>query len=167
MQEKEALIGVYDASGKVVGKKTRNEVDKINDILKGVYIIVVNDKSGLLMIKAKDSLWHNKWGAGAGGLVRIDENVKDAALRTLKREFGIDGDLKFLAEQFYDFNGLKRFATIYFVEINEDLKINRDDFSEWKWISFLEVEKMIASGECMPMTEAALELFVGSRLGEK
>jgi len=160
MQEQEAVIEVYNEKGEVIVSKPRKDVNKKIDILKSVVILVVNGKKELFMIKARDSLWADKWGGSCAGLVRHDEDVREAAKRTLQRELGINDNLNFLGEQYHDWDGVKRLLNVFSARVNDNKpNPNKNDIKEWRWVSFDEAQAMIKRNECMPSINAAFGML--------
>ena len=154
MQEKEALIDVFDEDRKNIGHKFRNEVNKRLDILKQVNIIILDDKKRIYVTKAK-----NGWGTSAAGLVRHDEALADAAKRTLKRELGLTMELKATQENYYNFEGVRRLLSVHHGTTKTEPKPNPEDVEEGKWVTTEEAEQMIKNDECMPTFAVALEVM--------
>jgi isopentenyldiphosphate isomerase len=159
MQEKEAIIAVYNEEGIVIEKKPRKDINKEKDILKTANIILINNKNQIFMIKANDFLWKDKWGGSCAGLVRHKETPKQAAKRTLKRELNINIKLQHLAENFHNFNSTKRFLSVFLVKTNNNPIINLNDIKEGKWISFKEAQILINNNKCMPTFESSFEIL--------
>ena len=156
MQEKEALIQIYNENQEPIAVKPRKDINKNTDILEDANILIINNKNQIFMIKAKQSSWPGKWGGSCAGLVRYQETPNEAAKRTLKRELNIKVPLTHLHKKYYDFNGKKKIMNFFYGKASE-LKPNPDDFEETKWISIQEAEKMIKNNECMPTFEAAFK----------
>ncbi len=154
MQEKDALIDTFDEQGENIGHKFRHEVDKRIDILKQVNIILLNDENKVFVTKSTSELWPDKWGSSAAGLVRHDESLPDAAKRTLKRELGVDVELKWLGENYYNFDGVRRFMSVFIGTVKGELKANPEDVQEGKWVTLEETDKL----DGMPTLHVALEI---------
>jgi len=159
MQEKEALIGIYDDKGNLIGKKLRKDIDKKRDILKTINILIFNNRDEVFMINARDSVFNQTWGGSCAGLVRYGEDIDYAAKRTLVRELGLDINVKLVKEQYYNWNGIKRHLVVFNSILNKNPKINLNDFKEGKWIPLSEAGEMIKREECMPSFVAAFESF--------
>ncbi len=160
MQENDALIGVYNAKGEIIGQKSRKEIDKKKDILKTANIILFNHSNDIFMIKAADSLWKDKWGGSCAGLVRKNESVEEAATRTLQRELGIKVKINLIGEEYCDFGDAKRIFAVFVGRVSEDqLSPNKEDFKEWSWNSFRKAHEMSQKDECMPTFKKALEMM--------
>lgn len=160
MQEKEAIIGIYDEEGNLIAKKPRKEVDKKKDILKTVKILAFNKKGEIFMIKeGNPAIWSNKWGGSCASLVRADEKPTEAAKRTLMRELGITKEPKFIGERFIDFGDAKRHWNVFVVKDIDKVNPNKEDFSQTKWTDINEAKKLISEGKCMPSFGESLKMI--------
>ena len=171
MQEGDATIPVYDEQGDCIGEKIRGEVDKKQDILKSVHVLVFNRKGDLFVVRVAghDSLYPNMIGCSAAGLVRSDETVEEAAVRTLQRElgFGINGNqhnFQYHGEQFISMNGVKRFMNVFSIVLDNGVgadvvDLNQDDAEEGWWVSINKLDKKA----CMPTLVEALRILKQSR----
>ncbi len=159
MQEKEALIGIYDEFGNIIGEKKRKNVEKEKDILKVVYILLFDEANRIFMCKFKDTLWKGKFGGSCGGLIKKGENAEDAAKRTMKRELGIETKLNFIGEKYYDFDNIKRFVSVFVGRAKEEIKISSDDIIEGKWIEFEKVKELIKNDKVMPTFKASFDML--------
>jgi len=158
MQEKEALIDIFDDDGNNIGHKLRQEINERIDILKQVNIVLINEDK-IYIAKAKDGLWLGKWGTSAAGIVRHEESLADAAQRTLKRELGITVELEWQGENFYNFDGVKRLLSIFKGSTKAEPKPNSEEVEEGKWVTKEEAEQIIKQGEGMPTLAVALEVI--------
>ncbi|MBI1970368.1 NUDIX domain-containing protein [Candidatus Woesearchaeota archaeon] len=175
MQEGDATISVYDEQGDCIGEKIRGEVDKKQDILKSVHILLFNRKEELFVVRVAghDSLYPKMIGCSAAGLVRSDETVEEAAIRTLQRELrlgingelGIDGNqhgLQYHGEQFVSMNDVKRFMNVFSIVFDGDagvVDLNPDDAEEGCWVSINKLDKK----SCMPTLLEALRMLKQNR----
>ena len=157
MQEQDSLISVYDVSGKIISNKLRKDVDKKNDILKTVIILVINNQNKVFITKIPSNHFTERWGASAAGMVRKDEKIIDAAKRTLNRELDLLKNPIFLSENFYDFNVIKRFMSVFYIKTGDLPKVNPDDVFGSRWMTFNEIDKNIDS--FIPTFRVAFEIL--------
>lgn len=158
MQEKEALIEIFDENQNSRGSKKRSEIDKNNDIIKNSNILVFNQQGRLLIISPKDNAWKGKWASSAAGMVRERETFEDCAKRTLKRELGIEPELEFLEEGFYDFGDKKRIIGFFTCRVDsEEIQPNENDSEEHHWKSLEEVNELIQQGSCLPTLKEGIK----------
>ncbi len=159
MQEKEAKIAVFNEKGEKTEVKARSKVNKKKDILKVVDILVLFDDL-VLIIRAKDSVWKKDlWGGSCAGLIRDGEKPQDAAQRTLLRELGVKSRANNLGEKYYDFDGVKRFMSVFAVNVKDDVNPNPEDVKEWRWINFEQAKKLVKTEQCMPTFKAAWKIL--------
>lgn len=156
MQEKEAEIAIFDKSGKVVSSKSRKDVNKENDLLGTVNILLTNKKEEIFTILAHDSIWEGKIGGSCAGLIRINETPIEASNRTLERELGIKVSLKQVHSGYHDFEGVKRWFYVFHGE-TEEVNPNNKDIIESKWITKKEVNNLIFQNKVMPTFKIAYE----------
>ena len=153
MQEKDALIEIYDDSGKNTCHKFRHEINKKLDIVKTAVVLILNDKKQVFICKSKEEPWPGKWGCSAAGIVRHEESLADAAKRTLKRELGLTEELTWLGESFYNFDGIRTFMSVFQGKTKTQPKPKESE--EAKWVSIEEAKKM----DIMPTLAVALEVL--------
>ena len=159
MQEKEALIGIYDENKNLISIKQRSQVDKKQDILKTVVLILFNNKDEVFMIKTKDTAWKKeKWGGSCATLIRHNEKPEQAAKRVLKRELNLEIPFELIKEKFYNWGGIKRHLSIFKAKTEEEPQPNTNDFYETKWHSIEKAQELIENNQCMPTFEEAFML---------
>ena len=160
MQEAQAIIGLYDKNGNLLGFKERDDVNKRIDILKVVNVMLFDEKNRIFITKPKDDLWKEKWGCAAAGLVRKDESSVEAARRTLKRELNLEAeDLIFLGEKYFDLDGIKRFISIFYARTNKDPRINHNDVNEGTWVDLEELKMLKKKNLFNPPFLASFEVL--------
>ena len=148
MQKDEQLIPLFDEQGNIIDKKFRSQVDKNNSIIKCVNILVLNKENKIFITEPKDLAFNKKYASSACGLVRDNETLEEAAKRTTKRELNLDSDLIFIKEQFYNFNGAKKFMATFYIKTEKQPIPNEEDIKSSLWMSFQEIEKNL--NEFMP-----------------
>ncbi len=158
MQEEDVVVGIYDEKGKMIGSKIRKEVDKRNDILRVAAILLFDEDNKVLITQPTDSLYKGKWGLSSAGIVRIRESPMNAANRTLVRELGIEAELNFLGENFYNFDGIKRVMSFFNGYAEDEIDPNPEDISKFQWVSAEELQEMIGEGQCTPQLVTAVSL---------
>ena len=162
MQSDDALIDLLDENGNVIEQRVRSKIDKKVAILRSVNILLLNEKNELFVVEAKEKQpFDVQWGNSAAGLVRHGETREEAAKRTVARELGLKLDLVFLKEEFYNFNGVKRFMSTFYARTDQVPKINAEDIKKADWLSGEEIEKRKA--QSMPTFLASLNI-VASQL---
>lgn len=158
MQEKDAVVALYDNQGNIIGRKFRRDVDKKSDILKAAHVLVFNGNDEIFLVQTKDDLWPDKWGGSCAGFVREGEEPMDTALRTLKRELGLNIDLDYCGQKYYEFDGVKGWIAVFVAESINNPKINLNDFVMGRWFSIEDARKLIKEKKVKPTFEVAMLL---------
>ncbi len=158
MQEREALIAIYNEKGEIVSSKPRKDVDKRKDILKTVLILLLDDKKRIFVTIPVEGIWPGKLASSAAGIVRENEIVQEAAERTIQRELNIKPRLIFVSEAYYDFKEIKRIISVFYC-VDNNPKPDADDVAKSKWISLEDFEKEIKNNNCYPNLAAAYKQF--------
>lgn len=129
---------------------------------KGVGVIVIKNNK-VLLGKRTDN---GKWGLAGGG-IEDGETPKQAAIRELYEEFGIQNEnIKYFGVSYSPINPDKKSDSSdgcsidFFVEYNdsEDIKISlsKREFSEYKWVDLNDVLKE----DLYVSSKHSLELFL-------
>ncbi len=166
MQYGNARVGLFDEAGREVGWKTRRDIKKRRDLVRAVNIILLNQANEVFMIKARNSLWPDKWGGSCAGLARRGESVIDAAHRTLLRELQTEARLQLLDERYRDFEGVRRIHAVLIGQTTAQPRISKRDIREAEWVSLGEANRMVRGAMCTPAFAAALDV-VQRRLDKK
>ncbi len=153
MQE---MFDVLNEWGEFTGKKaTREECHKQGLWHRAVYAFIINDKGEVLLQKRSKNkkLWPDKWDITAGGHVNSGEFGRQALIREVKEELGIeitDDDIKYLLgstsinEQGDVLN--KHFNECYIITKNVDIseiKIQEEEVSDVKFFAKDEILKRV------------------------
>lgn len=148
------LIDIVDETGKKTGEiMDKDEVHNKNLFHNEVGVFLINDKKQILLEKRSSNKRYspNKWGLCAGH-VDSGESLKQAALRELKEEVGIDlkeSDLISFGnpEKLIDKTN-SHFTHFYYSICNKEEKeftIQEEELSEVRWFNFNEVIDLIKS----------------------
>ena len=162
MQEGSALIDVLDTNGKVLGQKRRDEIDRTHDIVRMILILLFNAKNELFLTQPTESAWPGQWASSAAGLVRHGEQPEAAARRTLVRELGLHTPLQSLGEKYYNFQGVRRYMTVFYGTTPETPLVCSEDANQTRWVTLEETEALL--GSFTPTLQAALALLKNKSL---
>lgn len=119
-----------------------------------VHVWIMNDK-GEYLVQKRQAWKHgfpNMWEGSAGGSVLASETSKDAALREVKEEIGIDLREEDL-ERIFSIKFKHGFDDIWFIKQNidiEDVVLQYEEVAEVKWASKEEIKEMYGRGEFIP-----------------
>ncbi len=158
----EELVEIFNEEGNVVSLKKRSEINKKNDLLKTVLVLVF-DQSGRVYLsvipRTGDFLWKGQWGVTCTGIVRRGEDPYFTAARTMQREIGIVEEVEFAGEKLRDLEGVKRFVSIFTCRTNKQLKPNPFDMEKLGLFAPEEVEQIIAEKRAAPTLAQAWEML--------
>ena len=119
-----------------------------------IHVWIVNDKGQYLIQRRQPWKhgWPNMWDCAAGGSALRGENTKEAAIREIREEIGIDLDEKNM-EKLFSLKFLKGFDDIWFVKQNVDIDktiLQYEEVAEVKWAEKEEIKKMVQDGSFIP-----------------
>ena len=149
---------VLNELGEFTGKiASREECHKKGLWHRAVYAFVIDEKGNVLLQKrsSQKRLWPNLWDVTVGGHVESGEFGRQALIREVKEELGIeigDNDIKYLVgstsinEQGNIIN--KHFNECYLIIKNidiTDIKLQKEEVSEVKYFSKDELLKRITN----------------------
>lgn len=128
-----------------------------------VHVWVLNSKGELLIQKRSDTRMRNpgKW-AFTGGGVDTGETSLQGAMRELKEELGImtrEKEMDFVAS----FKREHVFVDVWLTKrdiLISDLKLQKEEVAEAKWVSIPELTKMIDNNEFVKSTKLYYQLFL-------
>lgn len=155
MEEK---FDVLNELGEFTGEiATREECHKQGLWHRAVYAFIIDDKGNILLQKRSENkkLWPNMWDVTVGGHVDAGEFGRQALIREVKEELGIeikDDDVKYLIgstsinEQGDIIN--KHYNECYLITKNidiSDIKIQKEEVSEVRYFSKDELLKRISN----------------------
>lgn len=125
-------------------KKCDCDLCKFNNPRPSTAGIIIKDGELLVAKRAQDPL-KGEWDF-LGGYIGEGETPEEAHKREIKEELGIDSDVTFLGSfpgtaQYKDFeHPVLSFA--YLTELKGEIKLNRDENSELKWIPIKELKNI-------------------------
>ena len=124
---------------------------------RGGYVRVINafvkNAKGQLFIPRRSSskrVFPNALDMSVGGLVQTGESYLEAFKRETLEELNLDVDSLVWREVAYFspiITGLSAFMKVYVIELEETPKFNPDDFSEFFWLTPLELKTRILRGD--------------------
>ncbi len=138
---------------KILPRGTKLEADQFNQGCE-VFIIVSNNKI-LLTQRSKFKSHPLMWEA-PGGCTIAGETTLETAKREINEEIGLNikvEDFKFLSTELYN----SQFIDIYMVKSDSlnllDLKLQQEEISQAKIVTFAELEKMIENNQVVKCTK--------------
>ncbi len=112
-------------------------------------ILVFNNKGELaLQLRAHgDSKYPLHWDFSAAGGIEKGESHKEAALRELREEIGIESDLQYLGEEFYKDELCTDQLYVYKTIYDGPFVLDPNEVEEVRFFSKDKIEEMLKSGE--------------------
>lgn len=116
---------------------------------KSSVILVFNDKKelALQLRAAHDKSYPLHWDFSAAGGIEENEDHKNAAIRELKEELGIEGEIEFIGEVLYQSGGETDNLYIYKTTYNGQFSPNPNEVERIQFFSMDKIKEMIESGE--------------------
>lgn len=151
------LLDILDENGKETGEiEDKDVIHKKGLYHKEVEVWLVNEEGKILIQKRAETKKQapNKWSITAGH-VKSGEKVKDAMIREIKEEIGIDCkkedlDLILIAKHSSYRGDNNTFRYGYFCRTNKkitDFTIQKEEVSELKYITLQELEQIVEKQE--------------------
>ena len=164
----EEILDIYTIEGKYLGTRTREECHQKNPGFyhKPVWIWIVNSKNEILVQKRASvkKSFPNYWDMPSAGHVAAGESSIEGAIRETEEELGLKtkkDDYIYVGE--YICEKTWEIGQIYLlkidVEINE-LKLQKEEVDEVKWLSYEEFVKLFYSEEFIPYDEEYRKLVL-------
>ena len=142
-----AKIIFVDKNDNVIGAGTKQEAWRKGIIHRITRVFLFNSKGELLIQKRADNLTSlpGKWDQSSAGHVDEGEDYLIAAKRELEEEIGVRGiELeeikKFYTDEIDEAKIKKRFNMLYSAIYDGEVRFNKEEVSEVKWIKPLELE---------------------------
>lgn len=131
--------------------KTTERYERIDgEYCQYVHVCIMNDKNEFLIQKRSlyKKIYPNKW-SQTGGAVDSGETSLQGALREVKEELGIDLNKENM-EFMLSFKRYHSFVDVWLARQNvnlNDVKMQKEEVSEVKWVSKEELKNMIENDE--------------------
>ncbi|MFH1359232.1 MAG: isopentenyl-diphosphate Delta-isomerase [archaeon] len=149
MFKKEYII-LVDENDNEIGIGEKLKVHQEAKLHRAFSIFIFNSKGELLIQKRADSKYHcgGLWSNTVCSHPRANEQIEDAIHRRLKQEMDFDCPLKKLFKFHYKVkfdNSLteNEIDTVFIGKYDGEVKINKEEASDFKWISLEDLEKDI------------------------
>lgn len=164
----EELVDILnEETGERTGKTVLKSIAHNKGIWHGaIHILIVSKdcKKTLLQKRCADKkLYSNTWDIAVGGHIGTGENAIISAQRELKEELGIDvkiNELKYFktVKEMLQNNGVisNEFDSIYVLYSNikiENIKLQKEEVSEIKWVTLSELNEIIEKNNIIPHKE--------------
>lgn len=162
------MIELIDVLDEKTGEKTgeiisKDEAHKIGKWHGSIHILIVNDDKDKTLLQkrcAEKKLYPNTWDIAVGGHISSGEDAITTAKRELEEELGINANsvrlelVDRITEKLVD-NGVisNEYVSIFVIYANIDvnsIKLQKEEVSEAKWCSKVELKEFIESNKIIP-----------------
>ncbi|HLD84923.1 MAG TPA: NUDIX domain-containing protein [archaeon] len=145
------FLDVVDENDNVVGKAEKSEVYANALLHRIVHVFVFNNYGELaLQLQGKNKKFCPlHWVTSAAGHAQSGETWKEAALRELKEEIGIEAELKELGKDIYQKpeTNLRKIIGSFTANYDGNFYIDGHEVEAIKFFSMEEIRKMVKNGE--------------------
>ena len=122
----------------------------INGILHAVVSVIFNKEKKILMFSRQGEEWERGW-EPVKGAVNVDENDREAALREIKEEAGLDNirliekiNKVYWGEKPYKKGKIKiRVIAFVFEYLGGEIKLGEPEHIDWKWMSIEKAKEKV------------------------
>jgi len=154
------MLPIVDDQDKVIGKKTRDEVEK-KAMLHRSANVIIEDSNGMIFVhqRKKDKFYYpGLWDIKVGGAVQYHESYLEAAKRELAEEAGINGvSLKFLFSEKYRSKEHNTNRQVYLCTWDGPIKIQKEEIEQGRFMSLDEIDAL--HDQLSPTAKVILKLY--------
>ncbi len=155
----EEPVDLVDEKNRIIGWARRREVRARNLLHRGVGIICINSRGQVYVHRRtgiKD-IFPGMYDMFVGGMVNRGEAYREAALREVREELGIEGpEPDFLFTHLYQGEKNRAWIQVYQVQWNGAIRHQPEEIAWGKW---MEEEQMYAMIREKPFVPDGLEIF--------
>ena len=138
----------------------------INGILHAVVSVIFNKEKKVMMFLREGEEWEHGW-EPVKGAVNVNENDREAALREIKEEAGLDNvrlikkiNKVYWGEKPYKKGKIKiRVVAFVFEYLGGEIKLGEPEHIDWKWMSIEEAKEKVWFRSGKNILKDAYELF--------
>lgn len=146
------MLILVDKNDEVLGYKDKTSCHKGNGILHRAFsIFIFNNAGHLLMQKRSEqkALWPLFWSNSCCSHPRKGEEIKEAAIRRMREELGINTELKFLFKfqyqaKYQNIGSENELCSVYIGKSNASVSVNENEIADWKYMEIKELDKEIS-----------------------
>lgn len=158
---------IVDRNDKVIGRALRSECHANPKLIhRGVFVVIVNEKSEILLQKRsmRKDLYKGTWGISVGGHNRAGESYEHAAKREMKEELGLKLPLKKLGKILIRQETETEFDMCFAASIvDEKIKPSKSEIDEIKFFSIKEI-RALKPEEIVPDVLQVLNFYLKHRI---
>ena len=165
------VVALVDAHGHVVGSAPRSVVRRDN-LRHAATAVLVRDPARRIYLHRRSETkdWApGHWDVAAGGVIVVDEEPDESALRELEEELGISGvELVTLGRHLYEDDTTRCFEYIYEVTWDGPVRHQPEEVVEGHWATFAELARLLADPAVafVPDTRQLLDLLAAEGVAD-
>ena len=160
------MVDIYnpdtmEKTGKIIDKSAAHRLGVWHS---SIHLIIINkDKTKVLFQKRSNNkdLYPNMWDISVGGHIMSKESDKEAVKRELKEELGIEfTNIEFVKKYKEELNNngidSKEIVSLFIMYLDDKerkFKLQKEEVSDIKWFTKIEIEKLIKNKKIIPHTE--------------
>ena len=152
---KKEMITIVNGKDEIIGLEEKSKCHSINGILhRGFLVMVFNDKNQLLLARRSQEkkLWPNFWDGSIASHLHENETYEEATKRRLREELGVECNTKYLFKFHYNLTyknvgSENEICAILFAKCNDNLSVNSEEISDWKFISIEQLKNDIKESD--------------------
>jgi isopentenyldiphosphate isomerase len=151
-------VEVVDERGTVLEIVPRHEMRSRNLRHRTVFVAVVNRAGELLVHRRADrkDIWPGRWDLAVGGVCEPGEAWEVAAARELDEELGVQAELVYLGEDFYDDDDVRELARAYLIRHEGPFAFADGEVVEVAWVAPLELPEWVSTHDLCPDSRAVV-----------
>lgn len=134
-----------DENDNIIGSRPREEFYTGEHIHRSTYLILLNSKNEIIIQKrASTKKWYpDLYTFAVARTVQKGETYEESMEKGLKKKIGIFTPLKFLFKLFFQEKSDRAFRAVFIGKIDKEIKSNKKDITEVKWINIDEIKEDI------------------------
>lgn len=162
------LVDLVDENRCPLGRTAERYGKKAPGELRSVVHICIFNSEGRLLIQRRveeKKLWPGCWDVSAAGGVSAGETVRTSAEREVEEELGIHLDLTGVRPS-VTVNFFGGFDDFYIVNRDlrlEDLKLQKEEVADARWVTIQEAQELVERGEFVPYPKSFLQFLYDMR----
>jgi 16S rRNA (adenine1518-N6/adenine1519-N6)-dimethyltransferase len=140
------LFDVCDAEDRVIGQAPRGEVHRRGLLHRAAHIWVFNTQGDLLVHRrsAQKDEYPLRFTSSASGHLDAGEDYASAAVRELREELGLEGDLEFLTKLPAGPQTANEHSALYRVVTDDPPQPDPDEIESVQWLECREVATLVS-----------------------
>ena len=161
------MVEEVDRAGAVLGLVTRREMREKRLWHRSVFVAVVSNDGQILVHRRADTkdVWPGWWDLAVGGVCIPGESWRDAAVRELAEEVGVEGvDVEFVATGAYRDRDVALVAAVFVSRTDGPFRFADGEVTEAHWVRPDDLDEWLGAKNFLPDTVALVVPRVLPRL---